>query len=1115
MTAAHPKPELANLSATERRALLAQLLSSRTDQPQSYPLSFAQQRLWFLDRLNPDNPAYNIPGAFDLEGSLDITALREALDDLIARHATLRTVFSETDGRPVQTVLPAFHLSLPVSDAVGDSIEARIAAARRLVDAEAATPFDLHAGVFRARLIRLAPQRHILVVVLHHICADGWSLSVFNRDLATAYAARRAGHAAGFAPLSTDYARFSAAQRAELAGTRLEHLFAFWKSNLDGLPALDLPLDRPRPAMARLRGEAIDLSLDGALVAAARGLARQESTTLYCVLLAAFRAVLGRLSGQSDFAIAAPVAGRTHTAVEDLIGFFVNTLPIRLDLAPARDFRDLVRRTGESMARAQAHQELPFEKLVEDLNLPRDTSRNPLVQVLFALQNAPMQPLQLDGLSTKAFPYSLPAARFDLELHLWDGRRSWTGARDIDAGLTGTLFYNSDLFDRGTMIGLIAMLNGWLREAMAAPDRPLSEHALLDATSRAEIIRAGDGGAAPTIDLVEMLASARSGFARQSALRDGDGADLSYEELFDRAGRLGEALQQRGLMQGQVIALVLPRGRDLVCAMLACARNGFTFTPIDPELPPLRAAQQIALAGAALVLRARSSDARDDGPPSETVNALIDGMALPPGGGSRPTTRQDAPLYDAPLYIVFTSGSTGLPKGVRMPVSAFANLITTQLDRRPEPLRTLQASAVGFDVAVQEVFFTLASGGVLISAAEADRRDPARLVELMARERIERVFLPFPLLALLARAVAISGRVLPSLREIITAGEQPQLTVEVRAMFVAHPGLRLINQYGPAETHVVSEEVLEGDASTWPVLPTAGRPLPGNRLYVLDPQGRPQPFGVAGELHVGGVQLADGYHGARALSEDRFIPDPFIETVDARMYRTGDLVKMERDGRLCFLGRCDGQVKIRGYRVEPGEIEVVLSAHPLVTDCIVTSEPDKAGTVRLAAYVVTGATPPTVPMLRDWLRPRLPDYMMPASFARVDALPLSANGKVDRAALLAAGRPLIAEAARQRPLQGETEQLIANVWQAVLGRDDIDCDSTFFDLGGNSLLLVEAHDRLGHLLAVPLTIADLFQFPTIAALARHISAARSKPAGVRAAGGIRDRAQRMRGEVMR
>lgn len=1109
MTAAQPA-SLATMSATERRALLAQLLSGRTDQPQSYPLSFAQQRLWFLDRLNPGNPAYNIPGAFDLEGAVDVAALTEALNDIVKRHATLRTVFSESDGRPVQTVLPTLRLSLPVIDPDGEGLDERIDEARRLVDAEAATAFDLREAVIRARLIRLTPQRHILVVVLHHICADGWSLLVFNRDLATAYAARRVGDTASFTPLATDYARFSAAQRKELAGARLEHLLGFWKSTLEGLPALDLPLDRPRPALAQLRGEAIDLSLDGTLVAAARELARQESTTLYCVLLAAFRGVLARLSGQSDFAIATPVAGRTHTAIEDLIGFFVNTLPIRLDLTAARDFRDLARRTGEGMTLAQAHQELPFEKLVEELNLPRDTSRNPLVQVLFALQNAPMQPLQLDGLSTRAFPYRLPAARFDLELHLWDGRRSWTGARDVEAGLTGTLFYNSELFDRGTMTSLIAMLNAWLRSALASPDLPLSELPLLDATSHAAIIQAGDGGEAPTVDLVDMLATARSRFAQQSALRDGNGADLSYGELFDRADRLGEALHQRGLAAGQVVALMLPRGRDLVSAMLACVRSGFTFTPIDPELPPLRAAQQIALAGAAVVLRPRSSDAGGDGPPSETVEALIDGMMLRPSCVNRPATR-----HDAPLYIVFTSGSTGQPKGVRMPVRAFANLIATQLGRRPEPLRTLQASAVGFDVAIQEVFFTLATGGVLISAAEADRRDPKLLAELIARERIERAFLPFALLALLARAVAASGSVLATLREIITAGEQPQLTDEVRAMFVGHPGLRLINQYGPAETHVVSEEVLEGDASDWPMLPKAGRPLAGNRLYVLDRKGRPQPFGVAGELHVGGAQIADGYLGADAPAEDRFVSDPFTETAGARMYGTGDLVKMDRDGRLSFLGRVDRQVKIRGYRVEPGEIEVVVSAHPLVTDCIVMTETDQAGAVRLAAYVVTGATPPTVTTLRDWLRPRLPDYMMPACFARIDALPLSANGKVDRAALVAAGRPLAAEAARQRPPQGETEQAIAKAWQEVLGRDDIDCDRTFFDLGGNSLLLVEVHERLGRVLAVPPTIADLFQFPTIAALARHVGAVQAKSVGLRAAPGIRDRAQRMRGEVLR
>ncbi|GLH76255.1 hypothetical protein SSBR45G_11630 [Bradyrhizobium sp. SSBR45G] len=1102
MTAARLTPDLTTMSVAEQRALLAELLSRRTDQPHSYPLSFAQQRLWFLDRLNPGSPAYNIPGAFDLAGPLDVVALTDALNDLLARHAPLRTVFAEIDGRPVQTVRPAVRIALPVTDA--DSEEE----ARALVDAEVATPFDLNSAVIRARLLRLAPQRHVLVVVLHHICADGWSLAVFNRDLAAAYAARRRVEGPALAPLATDYASFSMAQRRALGGAQLQQLLSFWTAALAGVPALDLPLDHPRPTLARLRGDAIDVSLAPELVAAARELARRQSTTLYCVLLAAFRAVLGRLARQSDFAIGTPVAGRTDPALENLIGFFVNTLAIRLDLDQAQDFRDLVRRTGEAMIQAQAHQDLPFEKLVDELHLPRDTSRNPLVQVLFALQNAPMQPLQLEGLSTAAFPYRLPASRFDLELHLWDGRQSWTGARDVDAGLTGTLFYNSDLFDRATMTGLIAMLKTWLTAALAEPDRQLAEYPLLDQVSQAEVMAAGDGGPALPGDLATLLATARDRFAERSALRDNRGPDLTYRQLFNRADLLGSALRARGLTAGDVIALVLPRGRDLVCAMLACTRFGFTFAPIDPEMPPFRMAQQIALADAALVLCPDES-----GPdaaittPRTTVAALI--ADLSSDAPTLPATRDDMPLY-----LVFTSGSTGVPKGIRMPRRAFANLMAAQLDIRPQPMRTLQASAVGFDVAIQETLFTLLTGGVLIPATEAQRRDPQQLIALIALEQVERVFLPFALLALLARGVATSRQRLASLREIITAGEQPQLTDEVRALFAGHPGLQLVNQYGPAETHVVSEEVLDGDAARWPTWPAAGHALPGNRLYVLDAEHRLQPFGIAGELCIGGIQIADGYLGAEGLSADRFVSDPFATDAGARMYRTGDLVKLGRDGRLTFLGRRDDQIKIRGYRIEPGEIEVVLAAHPDVADCAVIAEADAAGHRQLAAYIVAGSLALTPNGLRDWLRPRLPDYMMPARVLRIEALPLSGNGKIDRAALAAAGRPFASAPLNQLAPRGATEQAIAAIWRAVLRRDDIDADSTFFELGGNSLLLVEAHDRLTATFAVPLAIADLFQFPTVAALARHIDAA-ARPALVSAANGIRGRAQRMRSEGLR
>ncbi|CCD97022.1 hypothetical protein BRAO375_850015 [Bradyrhizobium sp. ORS 375] len=1101
MTAARLNPDLSKMSSAEQRALLAELLSRRVDQSHSYPLSFAQQRLWFLDRLNPGGPAYNIPGAFDLSGPLDVAGLTEALNDLVARHAPLRTVFAEIDGRAVQTVRPAMRIAMPVVDAANER------EARALVDDEVATPFDLGGAVIRARLIRLAPERHVLVVVLHHICADGWSLAVFNRDLAAAYTARRQGQSPSLAPLSTDYASFSTAQRRELSGARLQQLLDFWTRTLNSVPALDLPLDRPRPALARLRGDAIDVSLAPQLVASARELARRQSTTLYCVLLAAFRAVLGRLSGQNDFAIGTPVAGRIDPALENLIGFFVNTLAIRLDLQQARDFRDLVRGTGEAMTQAQAHQELPFEKLVEELDLPRDTSRNPLVQVLFALQNTPMLPLQLDGLATAAFPYRLPASRFDLELHLWDGRQSWTGARDVDAGLTGTLFYNSDLFDRVTMTAFVAMLKVWLTAALAEPDRPLAEVPLLDLQSQAEVIAAGNGGPAPEVDLLALLAEARHRFARRPALRDAGGPDLTYDQLFERADRIGSALCARGLVPGDVIALVLPRGRDLVCAMLACVRFGFTFVPIDPELPPLRLAQQIKLAHAALMLCADEQDPCSTiDTPRTAIAALIASVA--------DAQVSPAPRGDAPLYIVFTSGSTGVPKGIRMPVQAFANLMATQLARRPQPMRTLQASAVGFDVAIQEVLFTLLTGGMLISASETQRRDPRALAALIAREQVERVFMPFALLTLLVRGVAASGQRLASLREIVTAGEQPQLTQDVSAFFLAHRGLQLINQYGPAETHVVSEDVLDGDAARWPRLPSAGRALPGNRLYVLDAEGRIQPFGIAGELCIGGVQVADGYLGADETMADRFVRDPFAADAGARMYRTGDLVKLNRDGRLAFLGRRDGQIKIRGYRVEPGEIEVVLAAHPDVAGCAVVAETDAAGHRQLAAYVVAGSASLLPHALRDWLRPRLPDYMMPARFLKLAGLPLSGNGKIDRAALVASGQPFAAATQDHLAPCGATEQAIAAIWRAVLRRDDIDCDSTFFELGGNSLLLVEAYDKLVSQFAVPLAIADLFQFPTVAALARHIGAA-AQPAQVSAASSIRGRAQRMRGEGLR
>ncbi|QCK84371.1 amino acid adenylation domain-containing protein [Phreatobacter aquaticus] len=1093
--------DLGALSPDERRQLLARLLSRRSDQEQSYPLSFAQQRLWFLDRLHPLSPAYNIPGAFLLEGALDVAALAAALGDVVQRHATLRTTFTEEAGRPRQTVRPVSDIRLPVTDVAGATLDDRKGAARHLVDAEVALPFDLSTGpVFRASLLRLDAECHVLVVVIHHISADGWSLGLFNRDLAAAYRARLSGSPSPFGPLASDYIRFSAWQKADLAGDKLSRLLTFWTNTLAGLPALDLPVDRPRPALARQRGDSLDISLSAPLVAAATAFARAQGTTLYCVLLAAFHVVLGRLSAQSDFAIGTPVANRGRLDVEDQIGFFVNTLPMRIDTSRAGSFAAVVDIVTAASRAAQQHQDLPFEKLVEDLNVPRDTSRNPLVQVLFALQNAPMQPLQLDSLAITPFPYTLAATRFDLELHLWDGRQTWTGARDTEAGLTGSIFYNSDLFEPATVAGMADMVATLLAAALAAPNGALADLPLLSDQALRRVLAAGQGPDIAPASVPDLLRQARAAFASQPAHVEAKGEAVTYAALFERAERLAAALKLSGVGPGAVVALLMPRGRDLVTAMLAASLGGLTFAPIDPRQPAARIAQQLRLAGARFVLHeARHADVAAAQPvPGATVEALL--------GGADGAIAEAEPPETAPLYIVFTSGSTGTPKGVVMSRRGFANLMAAQVRTHPEPKRTLQASAVGFDVAIQEVLFTLITGGTLVTATDDDRLDPHRLADLIDREGVERAFLPYALVNLLVGGLDGSQRVLASLGEIITAGEQPRLTAQARQVFARHRGLRLINQYGPAEAHVVSEMVLDGDPMGWPDLPAAGRPVAGNRLHVLDAKGQPVPFGVAGELHIGGAQVADGYAGLAAETAERFRPDPFSDEPEARLYRTGDLATFDHAGLLHLLGRTDSQVKIRGYRVEPAEIEILLASHPQVAACAVIAE-----ATGLSAFIVPKGTMPTASALRDWLRPQLPDYMIPARFAAVDAIPLSANGKVDAAALSARSQPLVQATAHRRLPQSETERLIATIWCKVLQQASVDCETTFFDLGGNSLLIVEVCERLRQAVDPAPSLSDLFQFPTIEALARHVASLRAAPAGVRAAATIMGRAQRMRG----
>ncbi|HEY0018395.1 MAG TPA: amino acid adenylation domain-containing protein, partial [Longimicrobium sp.] len=941
------------------------------------PLSFGQGRLWFLDQLEPGSAFYNIPFPRRLHGSLDVGALERALGEVVRRHEALRTVFRVGGlGDPAQVILTAPEpYALPRLDLGGLAPEAREAALARLAEEDAVRPFDLAEGpLFRAALVRLADEDHALLLCMHHIVSDGWSTGVLYGELGALYAAYHAGRESPLPELPVQYADHAVWQHRHLRGEVLDAQLAFWKARLSGVPTLlELPTDRPRPAVQSHVGGIVHATLPPALRDALAALARREGATVYMVLLAAFQLLLSRYAQQEDVVVGSPIAGRTRAEVEGLIGFFVNTLVLRTDISGNPTFRGLLQRVRHTALEAYAHQDVPFEQLVQELRVPRSLSHSPLFQVMFGLQNVPDGDLEMAGLRAPVLPDTAATARFDLMVLVHDGAE----------GLSAYVEYAAALFDAATVARLMRHFEALLRAAVTTPDVPVGALSMLPEDERARVVQgwnaterfAADGVCVPHL------------FARRAALAPGApalefaGATLSYAQVDARSSRLARRLRAMGVGPDVRVAVSLERSVDMPVAVLAVLKAGGGYVAVDPGYPPDRVAYMLRDSRAAVLITTSGVAARL--PREETPLLLLDTHA-----------RAIAAEADGPLpvqvdpqnlaYVLYTSGTTGRPKGAALPHRALVNLLHWQLARFGDgaAARTLQFASLSFDVSFQEIFSTWAAGGCLVLVDEETRRDTEALVGYLREHRIQRLFLPFAALQNLAETA--EGARLPEMREIITAGEALRSTPQLLALYRANPGLRLDNHYGPSETHVVSAHLLADDAGAWPLLPPIGAPIDNVRLYVLDAWMRPAPIGVPGELYLGGAGVARGYLGRSALTAERFVPDPYDEP-GARLYRSGDGARWLASGELEYLGRLDQQVKIRGFRIEPGEVEGVLATHPGVRQAVVVVREDVPGDRRLVAYVVSpegvGAAE-----LREHARTRLPDYMVPAAFVPLDAL---------------------------------------------------------------------------------------------------------------------------------
>ncbi|MFB6809233.1 amino acid adenylation domain-containing protein [Streptomyces sp. NPDC056387] len=1048
----------------------------RRELPDRMPLSFAQRRMWFLSQMEGPSATYNMPLVLRLSGSVDVTAMRAALRDVAQRHETLRTVFGDHDGEPYQELCPASAMDLPVTDVAETELTAAL-------EDEVRRGFDLSGELpLRARMFALPCGDHAMTLVLHHIAADGWSVAVLGQDLAMAYAARRAGRAPSW-PLHVRYADYAAWQR-ELLGdpedqdSEIAAQTAYWAGALAGIPeCLRLPTDRPRPAVASHRGASFTFDIDAATHRAIGELALSHRVTPFMVVQAALAALLTRLGAGTDIPLGVPIAGRGDGALNDAVGYFVNTLVLRTDTSDDPTFTQLLDRVKETSLAAYAHQDVPFEHLVEQLNPARSLSHHPLFQVMLAFQNNPTGSFDLTGLTVERQYQDTGVAKFDLSFAF---REHHEGAPE---GILGAVEYATDLFDRGTVERIVARLLGFLAAVTADPDTPIGRvEVMTPAETHTVLVRWNDTARpnlAPTLPQAFSQQAART--PDRTAVTHGDLA-LSYAELDARVNRLAHFLIERGAGPERFVAVLLPRSAELIVAVLAVARSGAAFVPMDPDQPAERVAFTTRDAGAVFGLTTVET-ARDTSLPGDIPWIALDdddirrAVAGYDGAASHPT-----PSPRTPAYAIYTSGSTGRPKGVAVEHRSLADYLAWAGQAYPGASGTaLLHSPVSFDLTITTLLLPLTVGG-RICVADLDDTFPIRDEITFCKITPSHL----PLLAALPDAYAPT-------KDLVIGGEQ-LLSEALTEWRRRHPEVTVVNEYGPTEATVgaVAYQVRPGATLPAGAVPV-GRPAWNTEVYVLDEQLRLVPPGVVGELYLAGAGLARGYLGRPGTTAERFIANPFPSPAGdaggARMYRTGDLARWRLDGELEYVGRSDEQVKIRGHRVELGEIEARISADPQVGAAAVKLSVVAPDDQRLVGYVVPNTPDAYDPAaLRDALARSLPAYMLPTAFVTLDALPMTANGKVDRRAL---PDPEFPSAVASRAPRGPRERLLCRLFAEVLGVPEVGVHDDFFALGGHSLLATRLVSRIRSTMGAELPIRALFEAPTVERLIRLLDTGRA------------------------
>jgi amino acid adenylation domain-containing protein len=1073
---------LATLSPEKRKVLLRQLQKNqavespkqtilpRLQEGNIFPLSSAQQRLWFLDQLEPESAAYLIPGVLRFQGIIDIKSLQKSLQALVQRHEILRTTFSEQDRQPVQIIHTTMQVKLPLIDLQGLDHEQRTQVAQQLARQEAQRPCDLSQGpLLRTTILRQEQEVHILLLTQHHIITDGWSHSILTHELATLYHSYATGQPASLPTLPIQYVDYTLWQRQWLQEKMVKEQLAYWRTQLAAAPHLDLPTDHPRPAIQTYRGSSMTWQLPLALSEDLYELSRQQEVTLFMLLLASFQVLLMRYSRQSDISVGTSIANRHHAEVEGMIGFFVNTLVLRTNLSGDPTFQQLLQRVREVCLGAYTHQDLPVEYIAEVLERERDLSRSSLFQVMFALQNEPTRQSEFVNIQMSQLEIEHTLSKFDLSFFV----------EETAQGLYTMVEYSTELFEAETIQRMLGHWQVLLAAIVENPAQTIESLPLLTQDERQQLLVQWNQTSSTLAPPLSLHASFELQVERtpEAIALVYEEHCLTYRELNARANQLAHYLRSHGVSVDQPVGLFISRSLEVLIGLLGILKAGGAYVPLDASYPLKRLAFMLQDAGPAILLTQQAflAQARELTTHQHIAASLLCLDQPPPELAQQATDNPHSGCLPENLaYVMYTSGSTGQPKGVALSHGALCNLMAWQ--EQDCPLRpgtvVLQFAPLGFDASCQELFSTWQRGGKIVELSSDEmRRD------------LERWFVPYAGLqnvAMWATQQEQTSRA--HLQAIMTAGEQLQMTPAIVNWLRQMPGCILYNYYGPTESHVVTTQELCGDPAHWPLFPPIGRPISNTQIYVLDQHLQPVPIGVAGELYIGGVSLARGYFHRPEWTAERFIPDRWSPVPGARLYRSGDLARYRTDGAIEFLGRVDSQVKLRGYRIEPGEIETVLQAQPAVREAVVVLQERLDGEKSLVAYVVAvpGAHLSSED-LRGWLRQQVPDYMVPASLVFLDALPLTPSGKIDRQALPVPDQSPLHDGVVIGP-RTPLEELICMIWADLLHLppSQVSIHDNFFTLGGYSLLATQVISRLRQRVQVEVPVRRLFESPTVA-----------------------------------